>query len=437
MLKKKISKILFLTTALSMLTACQSNATPNPDITVFEESKIFETNEFIESDNNIIITDDGEDIGNMEQSRDLKTDKPFIPAEELYNTEKKNIDADVFKKGFHLNFVDGNRFFFSQNTLGKAFYNLMPYEELVEKAVIAMYDLDKGETMVVLSEGPKGDEYGLSLYPLTTYSSYLYFFRIDNKAFAELCEEISLWRVNLNNGTPEKLFTLESKGNIKNPVQLDSFMYFYEPCEAEVGGKDSIWVIYQCDLKTGETSVFRYNAERPLTYKNGIIYYHNGGFYYHGDSSVVTGKGSFYKGDELIFYPNPDSSNRVSGINSKNDVIIYTYDIYDSNNYATGSVLGVFDEDFKRVDIGSTLLPAQYITADYCCISDSGLISVENAAKPLIYDAQNDSFSEISIDGYSMYSVFAAEDGLRILAYEIDDDKNYSSVAMYTVTRKQ
>lgn len=438
MLKKRISEFLFLLTAISLLTACQSDVTPNPDMTLSEESKVSETDEIADdTHNNTTVTDDYGNYGEIEQDWNLETDKTFVPAEELYRIEKKSIDADVFKKNGVLNLIEGSSFFFSQITYGKAYYDIMVKEEPVEKASVTLYDSDKGEASVILSEAPKDDEHGLFFEPIALNGSYLYFFRSDIITIYDTVEENSLWRVSLNDKTSEKLFTFDSGDNIKTPVQLDNFLYFYEFWEADLNGSKGIWVIYRCDMDTGETSVFRYNAERPLVYKNGIIYYHNGGFYYHGDSSEVTGKGTFYKGDELIFYPNTEGSKRVSGINSKKDVIIYTYDIYE-NDYAIGSVFGVFDENFNRIDIGSTppSPPIWYITADLCCMSDSGLISVDRGTQPLIYDTQNDSFSDISIDGYSDYSVYTAENGLHFFAYETDNNYNYISAAMYTVTRK-
>lgn len=430
---KRTASILAVAFAVAFIAGCQSEIESDFEITNSTDS-----------------TNCTEEIINSKNERDLlpklviDTDKPCLlskktqlieDAENLYLVEKQDMDVSIFDYVFSSFSADGN-YYCTEQKQGSQYYALKGITP-VDKASIAVYNSETKDLTALYSEAPNADEHSLTFEIVGLLDPFLYYYRLESNL--NHCDFV-LCRLNLKDGVSSPLFSFANESTIGSckPIRSGDYLYFYEVHDVDWEKSEGIWTIYRCDMNTGETSVFRDYAECPLPYKDGIIYYHNGGFYYHGSSSDITGEGIFYEGDELIFYPNSEGESEVSGINANGDTVFYTYDIYHAEieGCAIGSVIGIFGEDYKRIDLGFTPIDAGwYINARDCSVSGDGLISVCGAAKPLIYDAQTKSFAVI-FSGYSHYFSYASGDSICFFLYNMDENFNYSSAALYTVKRR-
>lgn len=440
-MKKRVNNFAVILAAV-FLTGCQNDIEPAPDITSsIEDGTNLNLSETIEIGDISVseAADSGEEV--FIPRLLLETDKPFVLAEERYLIEKRELKADdagfLHDHIYRSCFAD-NKCYYSESGFDKSYYEHTDREH-AEKASILAYDFKTGEHSPLYSEAPSSDANVLVFDIVGLHDNFLYYFRKESPFGAQALTGVGfdLCRLNLEDKKSEHIFSLNNEWfwECKDDIAIvgDS-LYFYDFHDANSETYECVRIIRRFDTDTGEVSVFRDDAENVMHYKNGIIYFHDGGYYYHGEDSDIKGKGIFYEGDELIFYFDSEEEPGFI-INAKGDIIFYCYAYYTDEGGVSG--IGIYDEDFNRVEIAATKKGTWTLSAgEGCMMSETGLISAGRAPKPLIYDMRTESFAIIPIDDYSDYLSYAEDDGICFLGYDTDDDLNYISAALYTVKRR-
>ena len=438
-MKKELKKLAVILAAV-LLTACQNDTEPKPDITSGdEESTKYEISQPV---TDIPIGEDEvtENVTESSEEKDfipkllMDTDKPFVRAEDHYIIEKQDIDVSAFNEYGIPRFVADGKYFYSEHPIetDSSYSNAVSTKE----AYIYEYDSETGKYSQIYSEECLKNTEFLYFNFVALRDNYLYYFREESLLGSQSStgKGFDLCRLNLDTKQSEHIFSLNNEWFWACRDEIDiigNSLYFYDFHDANLDTMECVRIIYRFDFDTGEVSVFRDDADTVTPYKNGLVYCHDDGYYYHGEDNNIKGKGIFYEGDELLFYytaelmPEKSTEIKING-----DTIIYGITDYDSKE----SVVGFFDENYNQTEIASTKKGTWYFYVYSCEISESGLVYFD-APAPLIYDKKTDSFAVIPIDDYTYCYHYATKDGICIFIFSYADDE-YTSAALYTVKRR-
>ena len=442
-MKKGSKKFAAILAAAVLLTGCQNDTEPKPDITSGgEENTKFEISQSV---TDIPIGEDEvtENVTESSEEEDfipkllMDTDKPFVRAEDHYIIEKRDIDVSAFNEHGLPNFAAEGKYFYSEPLFEE---NSETGVTTAKESYIYVYDTETGEYSKIYSEECSKDTNILYFTFAALRDNYLYYFREEGRLNAQsgTSEGYDLCRLNLDTNRSEHIFSLnnETFWGVKDQADvIGNSLYFYDFHDSNHEYVDFVRTIYRFDLDTGEVTLFRDDADNVMPYKNGLIYYHDGGYYYHGEDKDIKGKGVFYEGDELLFYfeedENEDPYQPYVDIAAKGDTIGYGM-----IDHETGEcTVGIFDENYEQQEIASTQRGTFYMYM--CAVTETGLVYL-HATLPLVYDTQSDSFALIPIDGadYTNYwNMDSTEDSIHFFVYEYEDSA-YTSAVVYTVKRR-
>lgn len=432
-MKKGLKKLAVILAAVS-LTGCQNDNEPAPYITSgIEVGTKSDVSEAIGTADISIgeVTDSGEEV--FIPKLLMNTDRPFVRAEDNYIIEKRDIDVSAFNEHGIPGFAADGKYFYSEHSIEENSSHTAVIG--AKESYIYVYDTESGEYSRIFSEECSKDTNILYYEFAALRDNYLYYFRKEGRfnAQSSTSDGYDLCRLNLDTKQSEHIFSLnnETFWGVKDQVNIiGNSLYFYDFHDSNHEYVEFVRTIYRFDLDTGETAVFRDDADYVMPYKNGLIYYHDGGYYYHGEDKDIRGKGVFYEGDELLFYfdQEQDPYQIIAVVAAKGDAIVYGMIDHDTGE----CTVGIFDENYEQRELASPQKGTFYMYVSD--VTETGLVYL-NAPKPLVYDTKLDSFALIPIDGNKYWVSHSTEDSVRFFVYEYENDK-YTSAALYTVKRR-
>lgn len=412
------------------------------------------------SSDNIALTEHEEE--NLLSGYELYTDGnsgEILNAEDLYHVDKEEIYRHIatvnsltpFESAGALEsiyvdrfygrgrvYLEGTDFYFTTDKLGKT-----PDKPDYEKtpAQILLYDTrQSGGITVIAEEMPEEEEWGLMLKIAGIFDGYMYYYKTERpKGYIDEENINSLWRVNLQDGTKEKISDIKYDWylDLDPAVQAGDYIYFTDYEKAN----DNSSKIYRFNTKTNKTELFKDNVQSPVicSCKDGIIYYSPESYYtYEENGKAHTLCPSDYTGK----------------IDTFGDNIMYAHRIWEDNEQKT--VLGIFDENLTQKELGvfptgavkDTQSPTEVYGAgevnENFTAGGSGLayVSIQFGNNILLYDKDKDCFSQIVLsEGEEVvccsetengFTFITAKSGEGIAGYDYND---YEFVKRITLSR--
>lgn len=335
-------------------------------------------------------------------------------------------------------YLEGTDFYFTTDKSGKT-----PDKPDYEKtpAQILLYDTrQSGGITVIAEEMPEEEEWGLMLKIAGIFDGYMYYYKTERpKGYIDEENINSLWRVNLQDGTKEKISDIKYDWylDLDPAVKAGDYIYFTDYEKAN----DNSPKIYRFNTKTNKTELFKDNVQSPVIcpYKDGIIYYSPESYYtYEENGKAHTLCPSDYTGK----------------IDTFGDNIMYAHRIWEDNEQKT--VLGIFDENLAQKELGvfptGAVKDSQSPTEVYGAgeinenftAGSSGLayVSIQFGNNILLYDKDKDCFSQIVLsEGEEVVCCSQTENGLAFITAKSGegiagyDYNDYEFVRRITLSR--
>lgn len=300
-------------------------------------------------------------------------------------------------------------------------------------ARLVKYDVRKKETTVIeeetlpplvsneptpvsLSEASRdNDPYDSITYSNMGYFDDTYFF-LKTYSYARGGGLSKQCCYNTKTGELKEYFTPKTDSNNRTQAAfptklsyLNGKVYFddlYVNDENSLSENEYTADMYSYDIKSGEVTLEKEDAENPIAYNGDILYYRDGYF-------------CSSRNDRRIFMPNSVSGADLGGLYGGKS-LNYFYDLYDEYESAYGTAVGCFDPIyFERRDIFRSTGNALYFVD---LVSSEMLLGWSVDVSPIAYADLNREKIVVMSPDTMKYCTYAEENRLNIVAIKEEED---------------